>query len=274
MPNLKSVFYAAGNVKAFAEPLIQRDIILVSAWDINAIPVAEMCLSQILLSLRGYFRATRRYRSLKSGEAKSFARSGVFGETVGLIGLGKIGVRLRRLLAGFPIKVIAYDPFLSPERAEELDIELVDRGTVAGALGMCAGHRAPERPVRTEGGVMYFSTPAGAIGFHGRFFFRIAGNSSNAAIQAKAGQVVRGFAALPVKERETPLPFRMFTEAMGIDPTRVSFQQNNVFQYDFAKNFWFAQPHPKRPMRFFVHPAETPAAAAKLFQAIPLAHGE
>ena len=130
MPNLKAVFYAAGNVKAFAEPLIQRDIILVSAWDINAIPVAEMCLSQILLSLRGYFRATRRYRSLKTGEAKSFARSGVFGETVGLIGLGKIGVRLRRLLAGYPIKVIAYDPFLSPERAEELDVELVSLNQV------------------------------------------------------------------------------------------------------------------------------------------------
>ena len=158
--------------------------------------------------------------------------------------------------------------------ADELAIELFDQGTFAGALGMFSGHRAPERPVRTEGGVMYFSTPAGAIGFHGRFFFRIAGNSSNAAIQAKAGQVVRGFAALPVKERETPLPFRMFTEAMGIDPTRVSFQQNNVFQYDFAKNFWFAQPHPKRPMRFFVHRAETPGAAAKLFQAIALEHGE
>ncbi|MDA1258258.1 MAG: hydroxyacid dehydrogenase [Chloroflexi bacterium] len=125
MPNLKAVFYAAGNVKAFAEPLVERDIILVSAWDINAIPVSEMCLSQILLSLRGYFRASRRYRELKSGEAKSFSRSGVFGETVGLIGLGKIGTRLRNLLANFPLNVVAYDPFLGPERARELEVEAV-----------------------------------------------------------------------------------------------------------------------------------------------------
>ena len=130
LPDLKAVFYAAGNVKAFAEPLIRKDVILVSAWDINAIPVAEMCLSQILLSLRGYFRATRRYRDLKTGAAKSFARSGVFGETVGLIGMGKIGVRLRRLLSGYPIKVIAYDPFLTPERAKELDVELVSLSQV------------------------------------------------------------------------------------------------------------------------------------------------
>ena len=42
MPNLKAVFYAAGNVKAFAQQLIDHDILIVSAWAINAIPVAEM----------------------------------------------------------------------------------------------------------------------------------------------------------------------------------------------------------------------------------------
>jgi phosphoglycerate dehydrogenase-like enzyme len=123
MPKLKAVFYAAGNVKSFAEPLIERDITLVGAWDINAIPVAEMCLSQILLSLRGYFRASRGYSELKTQEAKSFPRSGVNGETVGLIGLGKIGTRLRKLLSSYPVKVIAHDPFLTEERASELDVE-------------------------------------------------------------------------------------------------------------------------------------------------------
>ena len=125
LPNLEAVFYAAGNVKGFAAPLLERDITLVSAWDINAIPVAEMCLSQILLSLRGYFRATRRFRETKTVDSKSFPRSGVFGETVGLIGLGKIGTRLRHLLAGFPIEVIVHDPFLTKSRAREFDVEPV-----------------------------------------------------------------------------------------------------------------------------------------------------
>jgi phosphoglycerate dehydrogenase-like enzyme len=125
LPNLKAVFYAAGNVRAFADPLIEKDILLVGAWDINAIPVAEMCLSQVLLSLRGYFRASRQYKDVKTHDAKSFPRSGVFGETVGLIGLGKIGTRLRTLLASFPIKVIAYDPFLTADRASELEVESV-----------------------------------------------------------------------------------------------------------------------------------------------------
>ncbi len=125
MPKLKAVFYAAGNVKAFAEPLIQRGVILVSAWEANAIPVAEMCLSQILLSLRGYFRSVRRYHELKTHDSKKFPRSGVNGATVGMIGMGKIGTRLTRLLQDYPLKVIAHDPFLTAERAASLGVERV-----------------------------------------------------------------------------------------------------------------------------------------------------
>lgn len=76
LPNLKAVFYAAGNVKGFAAPLLKRDVILVSAWDINAIPVAEMCLSQVLLSLRGYFRTARNYHALRHAGAKPSVSSG------------------------------------------------------------------------------------------------------------------------------------------------------------------------------------------------------
>jgi phosphoglycerate dehydrogenase-like enzyme len=125
MPNLKAVFYAAGNVKAFAAPLLDHGVTLVGAWDINAIPVAEMCLSQILLSLRGYFRAVQRYRDLKTHDAKSFHRTGVNGETGGLVGLGKIGTRVRNLLADYPVEMIAYDPFLSDDRAKDLNVEPV-----------------------------------------------------------------------------------------------------------------------------------------------------
>lgn len=126
LPNLKAVFYAAGNVKGFARPLIERDILLVSAWAINAIPVAEMVLAQILLIGRGYFRAVGRYReNHHSEEAKSFSRSGVNGETVGLIGMGKIGTLLTKLLQQFGFHVLAHDPFLTPERAMELGVEPV-----------------------------------------------------------------------------------------------------------------------------------------------------
>lgn len=126
IPNLKAVFYAAGNVKAFAQQLVDHDIVLVSAWAINAIPVAEMALAQVLLSCRGYYRATRRYSEIHDqNQAKSFSRTGVFGETVGLIGMGMIGKRLAKNLQDFSFNVIANDPFLSEEQATELSVELV-----------------------------------------------------------------------------------------------------------------------------------------------------
>lgn len=122
LPNLKAVFYAAGNVKAFAPSLIDNGILLVSAWAINAIPPAEMCLSQILLSLRGYFRTVRQYRAARSFDAKKYWRPGVMGETVGLIGLGYIGTLLRQKLRDYPLAVLAHDPFLTQERATALDV--------------------------------------------------------------------------------------------------------------------------------------------------------
>lgn len=140
MPRLKAVFYAAGNVKAFAEPLLDKDVILVSAWEANAIPVAEMCLSQILLSLRGYFRCQRLYREHKRLGVKQYARPGVNGETIGMLGLGKIGTRLTRLLASYPLKVIAYDPFLTAERAASLGVERVTLDQVFQRASVVCNH--------------------------------------------------------------------------------------------------------------------------------------
>jgi phosphoglycerate dehydrogenase-like enzyme len=122
LPKLKAVFYAAGNVKAFAPSLIDNGIVLVSAWAVNAIPPAEMCLAQILLSLRGYFRTVRQYREQKSFDAKKYWRPGVMDETIGLIGLGYIGSLLRKKLADYPLKVLAHDPFLTKERAAKLEV--------------------------------------------------------------------------------------------------------------------------------------------------------
>ena len=126
MPKLEAVFYAAGNVRAFAQPIVDHGIMLVGAWDMNAIPVAEMALAQILLSCRGYYRAIRDYHETHDhGKAKAFHRPGVNGETIGLIGMGMIGARLSALLQGFSFRVIANDPYLSEEQAAELGVEIV-----------------------------------------------------------------------------------------------------------------------------------------------------
>jgi phosphoglycerate dehydrogenase-like enzyme len=126
LPRLAAVFYAAGNVKAFAAPLVERGVVLVSAWAVNAIPTAELVLAQILLTCRGYFRGVRQYAATRDpAAAKAFPRTGAAGETIGLIGTGWIARRLTAHLHGFGFRVLASDPFLTPERARELGVERV-----------------------------------------------------------------------------------------------------------------------------------------------------
>ena len=87
----------------------------------NAIPAAEMALAQILLSCRGYFHSIRDYcESHDHGRAKAFHRSGVNGETIGLIGMGMIGKRLSALVQGFSFRVIANDRSLVRSKRRSL----------------------------------------------------------------------------------------------------------------------------------------------------------
>ncbi len=163
LPKLEAVFYAAGNVKAFAQQLVDHDLILVSAWAVNAIPVAEMCLAQILLSLRGYFRSVRAYRERKTPDAKAFWRPGVSGATIGLIGIGKIGTRLRELLRAYPLTVIAHDPFLTEARAAALEVERVGLPELFRRADIVSNH-IPDLPSTrgTLAGELFRAMPEGA----------------------------------------------------------------------------------------------------------------
>lgn len=126
MPKLRAVFYAAGNVKAFAQPLLDHDVVLVSAWAMNATATAQLVLGQILLTCRGYYRGMRRYRELHdTAQARAFWRAGAEGETTGLIGMGWVGQRLNGYLQQFGFRVIASDPFLSDARAQQLGVTRV-----------------------------------------------------------------------------------------------------------------------------------------------------
>ncbi len=124
LPALEAVFYAAGSVRGFARPILERDILLVSSWAANAVPVAEFTLSQILLSCKGYFRCADRCESPRGWKDAPIV-PGAFGETVGLIGLGMVGRRVAQLLKPFDLHALACDPYLNEADAEESDLRQV-----------------------------------------------------------------------------------------------------------------------------------------------------
>ncbi len=111
-------------------------------------------------------------------------------------------------------------------------------------------------------------TSAGVIGRKGQFFFRVAGDRQSDLITAKSAQLVGAFAGLMLEVGEEPEGLRILTQGMGVAEQNVSFQTSNVFQFDFAKDFWFGALEQDQAARLFVHAADTAAAASALMEAI------
>jgi phosphoglycerate dehydrogenase-like enzyme len=94
-----------------------------SAWGENAVPVAEMAAALILLANKGWFQAQLRAKAdYAAGRAYATRFDGNYGERVGLLGAGRIGRLVVRLLAAHDLEVLVFDPFLSEEDAATLGV--------------------------------------------------------------------------------------------------------------------------------------------------------
>ena len=114
LPNLKCVFYAAGASRGWRMPYLNNNVKVATATPANAIPVAEFCLGQILLSMKGFFRNSRNltdYQTAKNGKDK-FGGPGCYGETVALIGEGAISRKLQELLKPFDLNIMVVSSYL------------------------------------------------------------------------------------------------------------------------------------------------------------------
>lgn len=148
--------------------------------------------------------------------------------------------------------------------AHSITVELYDQGLFRNALGIFAGQKRPEHAVERSGSIHYYSTSIGAIGRYGEFYFKIAGNSGATPVLAKAARMVEDFAELPVTRASAPAPYDILTTKLAISPEEIEYRKDNVFQYDFVEEFWFA-PVGDSQARYFVHQANDAAAAEALY---------
>ncbi len=91
----------------------------------NSITTAEHAIALIMALARDLPAANASTHAGK-WEKNRFMGSEVYGKTLGLIGAGNIGSIVADRAKGLKMKVIAYDPYLSPERAADLGIEKVE----------------------------------------------------------------------------------------------------------------------------------------------------
>lgn len=103
----------------------RQGIVVVNSPEGNTIAAAEHALAMMLAMSRYIPDANQ---SLKNGkwDRKSFVGTEVYKKTLGIVGLGKIGSHIAAAAKALGMKLIAYDPFISIERAEQLGCRLVD----------------------------------------------------------------------------------------------------------------------------------------------------
>ncbi len=101
----------------------QRGIIVVNAPEGNTISAAEHTIAMMMAMSRNIPQATASLKG-KKWDRKKFMGVEVRGKVLGIIGLGRIGTEVAKRAQGMEMKILAYDPFISQERANELGVEL------------------------------------------------------------------------------------------------------------------------------------------------------
>jgi D-3-phosphoglycerate dehydrogenase / 2-oxoglutarate reductase len=103
----------------------RRGILVVNSPEGNTIAAAEHTLA-MMMSMSRYIPEAN--RSMKEGkwDRKSFTGVEVYKKTLGIVGLGKIGAHVAAVAKALGMNLLAFDPFISAERAEQIGCQLVD----------------------------------------------------------------------------------------------------------------------------------------------------
>lgn len=102
----------------------KKGIVVMNTPQENAIAAAEHTIAMMLSISRKVPQATASMRAGK-WEKKKFMGVELYQKTLGLVGIGVIGTIVTDRARGLKMKVIGYDPYLSPESAEKKGVELV-----------------------------------------------------------------------------------------------------------------------------------------------------
>src|SRR6185295_8516931 len=103
----------------------ERGIVVMNTPAGNTISTAELTFSMLMALAR---KIPHAHASMKAGEwnRKAFEGTELNGKTLGILGMGRIGGEVAKRAVAFGMRVLAYDPYLTPARATALQVELVN----------------------------------------------------------------------------------------------------------------------------------------------------
>jgi D-3-phosphoglycerate dehydrogenase / 2-oxoglutarate reductase len=125
-PNLKVVGRAGVGVDNIDTKVAsKRGVVVMNTPGGNTISTAEQAFTLMMAMSR---KTAQAHGSIVSGkwDRKSFQGTEVYGKTLTVLGMGRIGAEFAKRAQAFGMSVIAYDPYLSASRAQALNVELRD----------------------------------------------------------------------------------------------------------------------------------------------------
>ena len=122
----------------------QSGVMVVNAPTSNIVSAAELAVALMLAAARHVAPA---HAALRNGEWKRSKYTGIelYEKTVGIVGLGRIGVLVAQRLSAFGMSVIAYDPYVQAGRAAQMGVRLVDLDTLLAESDFMSVH-LPKTP--------------------------------------------------------------------------------------------------------------------------------
>ncbi len=132
LPALKVIVRAGAGVNTIDTKYARRrGIDVMNTPGANANAVAEEVIAMMLADARHIVKADASCRA-GEWEKKAFMGREIAGKTLGIVGLGAIGRLVARRVSGFNMRLLGYDPFIAPDFASELDVQMVDLPTLFG----------------------------------------------------------------------------------------------------------------------------------------------
>ena len=116
-----------------------RGIVVMNTPFGNSITTAEHAIAMMMASARMIPQANSSTHAGKWEKSK-FMGAELMGKTLGVIGAGNIGAAVCERALGLKMKVVAFDPFLSPERAVEIGVEKVELDDLFGRADFITLH--------------------------------------------------------------------------------------------------------------------------------------
>lgn len=127
------------------EAATKQGVLVANAPFSNIVSTAEQTLGLILAQARNIPQAGA---ALKAGrwERKNWTGTEISGKTLGIVGLGRVGSLVAERALAFGMNLIAFDPYITAERAAELSVELVTLDELAAQSDIVTTHviKTPE----------------------------------------------------------------------------------------------------------------------------------